>query len=194
MIALTRNGLASDAELSGVVSELGTLIAVRLLLPFVRQESGCGHAPGPDLVAVSPQDAALPPDQAAAVRPLAPGAAIADQTWAELRGGTVALAGIDIRITGVAKLTDSTAPGPIVLTLSDLATGLSATEARHAPVVRTLIVVPGVAAGEVPAGWRVVAVADGGGIPISAGLDDPSTPVTTGASRVAAPAERSVAA
>lgn len=168
--ALLWDGLAGDAELSQVARALGPILAVRLLLPT--GENGCRCATshlGPALVALDLSERALPGGQQQALGGLRPGSAVADEGWSTLHGGTIALTGLDVRITSLARLADGDTPGPIVVTLADLAAALAATSSDRAPAVWTLVVVSDARSGTAPAGWTLVHTAPDG-IPVQTGL------------------------
>lgn len=162
LTALLRAGLASDDQLLEVGVALGPTRAVRLLADT--GNTGCSGPSdaGPVLVALDPDDAALPDDQRLAVSGLTRGRAIADHAWAALRGGTIALPGCDVVITRTASLSDCERPGPLLLTLADLAAGLAATALAHAPRVWTLAIVDDVSRSAVPDGWSVVTTSSDG--------------------------------
>lgn len=170
MAALLRQGLATDSVLSTLRLAVGPTLAVRLLMSAAQQGCCCGSTEGPSLVALDPAEEALPGDQVEAVRGLRRGTAVADRTWAALQGGTVALTGLDVLIASSALLASGDEAGPIVLTLADLAAGLTATAEDHAPDIWTLAVVHETLIGEVPEGWRLVATAEDG-IAVATGLD-----------------------
>ena len=169
--ALLWDGLASDAELDLVALAHGPILAVRLLLRT--GQHGCGGAASPQrpaLVALDPAERSLPDGQQQALGGLLPGSAVADETWSWLRGGTVALSGLDVRVAHLAELGDGDVPGPIVVTLADLAAALASTSGDHAPAVWTLVVVADARSGTGPAGWTCVHTAVDG-IPVQTGLD-----------------------
>lgn len=171
LVAVVKEGLATDAELATAALQLGAPVAVRLLVAS-GGSSCCGsHTSGPSLVALDPADAALPAAQSLVVRTLQPGVALVDQSWAALAGGSVALPYVDVLITSSQEFSCGDAPAPTLLTLTDLAMGLTATAKEHYPRVQTLIVVDEVAAGVVPDDWRVVGRANDG-IPVQTGLVD----------------------
>lgn len=139
------DGLADDAAMDALTGVAGgRVVAVRLLLPAEESgcRCGCGGA-GPSMVALQRDDEALPGDERTVLNQLGPGAAVADEGWQALIGGTVALAGLDVRISASGALSDGTAPGPIVLLLDDLMASIAASPPQHLPVLRTLAVVCG---------------------------------------------------
>lgn len=169
--AVVWDGLAGDAELSLITRALGPILAVRLLLPT--GEYGCRCASSthrPALVALDPTEMSLPGEQQLALGGLLPGSAVADVSWSSLHGGTVALTGQNVRVDRLARLGDGDVPGPIVITLADLAASLAATSGDHAPAVWTLVVVSGARSETAPAGWKRVHTAVDG-IPVQTGLD-----------------------
>lgn len=133
------------------------------------------------MVAVRPDDQALPARERTELQRLAPGVAIADEAWQALIGGTVALGGRDVRISMSGRLSDGTAPGPIVLLLDDLTASLAVSPPQHLPTVRTLAVVCGHASHtRVAPGWTLLPgrAAD---VPVATGLPVPAErkPVST---------------
>jgi len=164
------DGLADDAELNRITRALGPIQAVRLLLPTGQNGCRCvasDHAPA--LVALDPSRAALPDGQLRALGGLLTGCAIADEGWSALHGGTVALTGLDVRVTSLASLGEGDTPGPIVVTLADMAAASAATGSDHAPTVWTLVVVSDARTVTAPAGWTLVHTASDG-IPVQSGL------------------------
>lgn len=169
--ALVWDGLAGDAELSLITRTLGPILAVRLLLPTGEHGCRCASSThGPALVALDPRAVSLPGEQQQALGGLLPGSAVADVGWSSLHGGTVALTGLDVRVDRLARLGGGDVPGPIVVTLADLAASLAATGGDHAPAVWTLVVVSGAGSVTALAGWKRVHTAVDG-IPVQTGLD-----------------------
>jgi hypothetical protein len=154
--ALEWDGLAPDPALEALPPVIGR----RLRIAAGQQQSCCGASI--DLVAVDPDDPALPLPVQLAVRELAPGSAIAATDLAELAGGWIAMPGVAIRIAGRADL----GAGVIVITLADAA-ALLTSEGAHRLLVRTIAVLTRAPA-DVPAGWRVVAE-DAESLPLSGG-------------------------
>lgn len=139
------DGLADDAAMEALGGAAGgRVLAVRLLLPAESSgcRCGCGGA-GPSMVALRRDDDTLPRDERAVLAQLVPGAAVANQGWEALVGGTVALTGLDVRIATSGELSRGAVPGPIVLLLDDLMVSLAASKQQHLPVLRTLAVVCG---------------------------------------------------
>jgi hypothetical protein len=154
--ALEWNGLASDSALEALPPVIGR----RLRIAAGEQRRCCGASI--DLVAVDPDDPALPVPIQLAVRDLAPGHAIAATDLAELAGGWIAAPGVDIRITGRADL----GAGVVAITLADAA-ALLTSEGAHRLLVRTIAVLTRAPAA-VPVGWRVVAE-DAESLPLASG-------------------------
>lgn len=182
LVPVSFEGLADDAQVGALsAASGGQLLAVRLLLPAEQGcRCGCGGG-GPAMVAVRPDDQALPARERTELQRLAPGVAIADEAWQALIGGTVALGGRDVRISMSGRLSDGTAPGPIVLLLDDLTASLAVSPPQHLPTVRTLAVVCGHASHtRVAPGWTLLPgrAAD---VPVATGLPVPAErkPVST---------------
>ncbi len=169
-------GLADDAAVDAIRRAAGgRIVALRLLLPAEASgcRCGCGGA-GPSMVALDPADEALPRGERTVLGQLAPGVAVADEGWEALIGGTVALAGRDVRILASGALSGGISPGPIVLLLSDLMDSIAASRPQHLPVLRTLAVVCGHPHHALAmSGWTVLP-GRSVDVPVRAGLPEPS--------------------
>lgn len=159
VVVAVANGLSDDRSLNALRAAAGgRVLAIRLVLPAEQTGCRCGcGTEGPGFVAVDPQDAFLPETDRAELRQLAPGIAIADTAWPALLGGAVALAGRNVRIAALGRLTTDPGPGPIVLLLGDLVASLRNTNEKHVPTLRTVAVVCGHASHALPVpGWTVL--------------------------------------
>jgi hypothetical protein len=138
------SGPAPDAAFAA----LGPVLSRRLHIPANRGRSCCGAAI--DLVAVDPADPALPPAIRYALRDLAPGRAIAANTFSELAGGWIAMPGVNIAVAGTAEL-----GGPLIAITFDDAVALLRADGGHRLLVRTTAVVEHTPRPAPPA-WRVM--------------------------------------
>lgn len=152
-LVVSCDGLASDEDMAALVAATGPLLAIRLLVSTCG--SGCGgEEAGPHLVAIAAADPTVPPAERAAAAAVGAGVGVVDSGSAHLRGGTVALDGLDVVISGVADLAGGAAAGLVLISLSDLTASLGRTAARHAPDVRTLAVLGGSPSSPLPgSGW-----------------------------------------
>lgn len=123
------------------------------------------------MVAMDPGDVAVPAGERQGVQQLSSGSAVADHAWRALLGATVALAGRDVRISSLARLSDDPAvPGPILLPLVDVVAGLRVTAAAHMPDLRTVAVVCGHPTHDLDGhGWQPL-TAPGADVPCGTGL------------------------
>lgn len=150
-LVVSCDGLASDEDMTALVAATGPLLAIRLLV----STGGCGcEEAGPHMVAIDAADPTVPPAQRAAAAAVGAGVGVVDSGSAHLRGGTVALDGLDVVISSVADLAGGVPAGLVLISLSDLTTSLSRTAARHAPGLRTLAVLGGSPSSPLPgSGW-----------------------------------------
>ncbi len=105
---------------------------------------------------------------------MGPGAGVGDLRWPQLLGGTVALAGIDVRIDRLADLSDDGTAGPLLVSLGDLAGSLAATPPDRVPELRTLVVLAEPAPTSLDPGWRHEFVR-GSAVPVATGLGTAAT-------------------
>lgn len=176
--AMWRPGLADDTQIAAVATLCGPVAAMRVVLPSGRQSCGCGNVDGdvggegPALVALDPADPAVPRQQRAGVRRVAPGIAVADTAWGFLVGSSIALVGLDVVVAHVCELGLERSPGPVLLALSDVAVSLGRTGVGHMPSLRTVVVVARGTDSLAPEGW-VLEPAGNGRVPVTSGLGGP---------------------
>lgn len=169
LTAWKRPGLATDAALAALADACGPVLAVRVILPV---DGGCcdgTSGAGPTLVALDPADKALPESQRAPVGLVQPGHAVADTAWAVLAGGTIALAGTDIVVAGVAAIGPVGDAAPVLLALSDLASSLRHTKPDFAPSMRTVAVTGCRVGADHADGWHLLGTR-AGGVGVSTGI------------------------
>lgn len=167
-----RDGLPTDAELAELSSGAPP-VAVRLVLRSGTPGCSCTLGAGPEIVALAPDDAGVPPAQRAALAGVGPGLGVTDTAWRHLLGGTVALVGLDVRVDSVSDLDPSSAAGqgsaadpssgagPILVALADVAHSLARTPETGRPLLRTVVVLPAPSPETTPVGWHVSRSADG---------------------------------
>jgi hypothetical protein len=146
--ALERDGLAPDSAFA----DLSPVLGHRLHIAVGEEHDRCCGASGIELVAVQPDDPALPERTRRSLRDLAPGHAIASTDLAELAGGWIAMPGVNLRIATTADLGDDRT---VAISFAD-AVALLRAPGGDRLLVRTTVICEGVP-DAVPPGWQVVA-------------------------------------
>jgi hypothetical protein len=124
----------------------------RLHIAVGEEHHRCCGASGIELVAIQPDDPALPERARRSLRDLAPGHAIASTDLAELAGGWIAMPGVNLRIATTADFGDD---HTVAISFAD-AVALLRAPGGDRLLVRTTVLCEGVP-DTVPPGWHVVA-------------------------------------
>jgi hypothetical protein len=148
--ALATDGLAPD----DAVERLAEVVGYRLHISLGEVSCQCGDPSTLTLVALAPDDPSLPAAARSSLADLRPGTAIAAAELTELVGGSVAVPGVDVRITSCADLGSS---GVVAVTLDDAAAFLRAGGGERPAVTTTVVLAAVHGPLDPPEGWRVVA-------------------------------------
>ena len=146
--SLEWDGLAPDSSFAGLPRVLGH----RPRIAVGEEHRHCCGASGIELVAVQPDDPALPEQARRSLRDLAPGHAIAAIALSELAGGWIAMPGVNLRIVTTADLGDDRT---VAISLADAVALLQAPGGDRL-LVRTTVICEGMP-DAVPPGWQVMA-------------------------------------